>query len=577
MKGFGINKYIIAVVLLMTTAWAQAQIDLEMLDIGGPYSFPGDGQENSVNLMISNNGDQDAVAGVTLVFTEDAGVDPSFSFVDNVFSSEWDCPSFDINKTCTYIGTFLQGTMSFLDIPVIVQPGDFDFAPAFSVQVIDDNGDEVNLANNVALVDIQYSTAGQTDFSATLLNPQPVTFPVAQPGPTEFRTMSFEITNLGPNDEGDQTTVTFDIAPALDGIGPASASSSDTAWNCVQSTGQVICDYFSIYTTGLTTILDLQIPAPTTPGPITNAVGISMFNVLGDSNPANNTAQYDVDFTAGPGTAEIDVNKTINGGLTSAPWGSTVTYTVEVNNTGTATANNVDLTDTIPAGVSYVSHQDLGPNFVCTFTAPNINCNAPTLPNTGAVDGVEITVQVDGNVSDLVTNTATSSFADSNSLDNTSSASFVIDPFSADLGSTKVANGPTTVTQGDPVEFTIGIVNNGPDDAYDVQLVDDLPNGLTFDVVVSENGISCNYVAVNSQVVCTAPTLTSGASHTAVIRTNATGLGLNTNTVTSSSTNPAHFDPFTSDFNQATADITVQGPQADLDLTIVEPTPHFSG
>ena len=228
----------------------------------------------------------------------------------------------------------------------------------------------------------------------------------------------------------------------------------------------------------------------------------------------------------------------------------------------------MDLSDTIPAGVSYVSHQALGPNFICTFTAPNVNCNAPTLPNTAAVDGVEITVLVDGNVSDLVTNTATSSFADSNSLDNTSSVAFVIDPFTADLSSTKVANGPTTVTQGDPVEFTIGIVNNGPDEAFDVQLVDDLPAGLAFDSIVSENGIFCNYVAVNSQVVCTATNLVSGGNHTAVIRTNATGQGLTTNTVTSSSNNPAHFDPFTSDFNQATADVTIVGPQADLDLTM---------
>ncbi|MFC3193757.1 autotransporter domain-containing protein [Marinicella sediminis] len=569
MKGFSVNKYIYFVLLLMSSAWVQAQIDLEVLDIGGPYSFPGDGQSHMVNLMISNNGNQDAVAGVTLNFTEDGSVDPSFGFDPNVFSSEWDCPAFDVNKTCTYIGTFAQGTMTFLDVGVVVQPGIFDFAPAFSVQVVDDNGDEINLANNVASVDIQYTTGSQTDFSVNLQNPQPVTFPVAQPGPTEFRTMSFDITNLGPNDEGDQTTVTFDIAPALDGIAPASASSSDPAWNCIQTTGQVICDYFSIYTTGLTTTLDLQIPAPTTAGPVTNAVGVSMFNVLGDINPANNTFQYDVDFTAGPGAAEIEVTKVINGGLTSAPWGTNVTYTVEVNNTGTATANNVALTDTIPPGVSYVSHQNLGPNFICSFAAPTISCNAPTLPNTAAVDGVEITVLVDGNVSDLVTNTASSPFADGDSLNNSDSVSFVIDPFSADLSSTKTVNGATTVTEGDPVEFTIGIVNNGPDDAFDVQLIDDIPVGLTFDAIVTETGISCVFAGGNNQVICDAPTLTSGNSHTAVVRflTNATGA--TTNTVTSVSTNPAHFDPFTSDANQATANINIVGPSADLDLTMV--------
>ena len=457
---------------------AMALVDLQVSVFGSPYSFDADGQVNTIEIFIQNNGDADAAGGVTLNFTPDMFVDPTFGFDANVFSSEWNCPSFDINRTCTYNGTLAQGTSSFLNIGVFVQPGLFNFTPAFNVQVVDNGLTETNLSDNLAFVDIEYAAGSQTDFQVTLLDSQPIDFPVSPVGQIENRTLSFQIENLGPFDEGDQTTVIFDIDFTLDMLGPSGASSSDTAWSCGQVTGQVICDYGGVYFTGLSTTLDLSFPAPDLPTNITNAIGVSMINALGDPNPGNNTDQYDINFTSGPGVAEIGLLKTIIGNPTDVAWGSEITYLVEVNNTGTADALSVDFTDSLPPGVTYMSHMERGSNFICNFADPVVSCNAPNLPNTTAVDGVEITVQVDGTVSSLVTNTASSSFADSDSLDNTASTSFTIQPFSSDLGATKVVNGPAAINQGQPVEFTIGLVNNGPDKAFDVLLVDDIPTGM---------------------------------------------------------------------------------------------------
>ncbi|TDR22373.1 autotransporter domain-containing protein [Marinicella litoralis] len=543
---------------------------------------------------------------------------------------------------------------------------------------------------SVLLVFMATSAWAQTDFQLTVSpSGNPIVF--AAGGAPQM--LTYTVTNNGPLDEGDQTTVTFFLDPEIE---PASVVAPNNDWFCSQVTSQIDCDYTSIFFAGTSSDLVLTITSPVTPTTVFSALNVSVSNALGDSNPGNEQITSDIDFVAGnlvdleiiksistgfpatvapgdplnfnlsitnlsafaasnvvvmddllannlnfnstgsspecvdvasfvqcnlsmmlpgenvqltiatvvSGTAqpnnyintatvsadepdpdlannssdqaftvavggfpEIDVAKSIIGNPAGVPYGDTLTYRIEVNNTGAGVASNVDLTDTLPAGVTFQGFNQLG-NFICSYTAPTVSCNAASLPVTAAIDGVEITVVVDGNVGDVINNVASSTFADSNSLDNSSNVSFTVQTFDADLGSTKAVNGPATVNQGQPVEFTIGIVNNGPSNAYDVRLVDDIPTGLSFDTIVSENGMSCVFVAGNNQVVCDAPDLLNGNSHTAVVRMIANGAGLMTNTVTASSTHPAHFDPFTSDANQATAAVTAVGVSADLDLTL---------
>ncbi|MCX7554676.1 autotransporter domain-containing protein [Marinicella sp. S1101] len=431
MKGLRLFLTVLGV-FLGVQAWAQT--DLSIVTSDTLYQFSGDGQENFITYEFDNFGPNSASGGVTVTFTKDMFVDPSFDF-SSVNTGDFNCNPNGDSMVCDLLPTsFDPFTPVFIDLGVIIQPGDFDLAPAFSVNINDQSGQDSDLSNNSLFVDLEYTAGGALDFQVTLLNP---TQPIQYPAGSGTQTMDFEIRNLGPLAEGDQTTVTFDISPDLDPqfANPASATSSDPAWSCFAVTGQVICDYAAIFDPFTASVINLTIPVPDNvpvPATINNAVGVSMFNVLGDSDPSNNTFQYPIEIITA-GSAEIEVVKSVVGNLTQIIQGEQLEYIIDVNNTGAGVASNVDIVDALPVGVTYQSHSELGPNFTCSFANNTVSCNAPNLPVTASQDGVSIIVTADGPIGAGVTNTASSTFLDSNPSDNTSAVFFNIIAPVADL------------------------------------------------------------------------------------------------------------------------------------------------
>ncbi len=424
----------------------------------------------------------------------------------------------------------------------------------------------------------------QTDFQLTV---SPSGNPIPLPVGGGQSVLTYTITNAGPIDEGDQTTVTFFLDPQIE---PVSASSVDQNWSCFQVTGQITCDYTNIFLAGFSSEINLFLTTPVNPVTINSAVNADITNALGDPNPANDNIISDIDFilaggvnlglvktittgfpnTVAPGGAisfdltvtnltgpdatnvvvmddilvnnlqfdainsspecvdvssfvectlsllpsgdsvtltlattvdtfaqpgnkintadvsaneidpdlsnnssdqpftvvvggspEIEVTKTIVGGLTQVVQGGMIDYLIEVNNTGVGNALNVDLTDVLPIGVTYDSHVELGPNFLCNYSAPTLSCNAPSLPNTVSQDGVRISVVVDGAINLAVSNTATSTYLDSNSLDNTDTALFNIIAPEADLDLTMDTNpaGQINYDVGDLINLELTLQN----------------------------------------------------------------------------------------------------------------------
>ncbi|MGJ8664362.1 MAG: hypothetical protein ACSHWU_11970, partial [Marinicella sp.] len=320
------------------------------------------------------------------------------------------------------------------------------------------------------------------------MNSQPVQFPEG----SGTGTLVFEVENFGPFDEGDQTTLTFTIDPLLDPQNASTAiSPDDQSWDCVQSTGQVICDYFNIYPVSHISTIELTVPIPLVPTTIPNAVTVGFSNAIGDINPGNSNFQFDI--VAG-GFPEIEVIKSIVGGITQAQPGNIIDYEVLVNNIGTNTATGVDLTDSLPVGVTYQGHTELGPNFDCTYAAPTLSCNAPTLPVTASTDGVTISVLVDGPISTAVTNTAVSTYVDGNSLNNVDTALFNIIGGTADLDLTLIPDA-STYTQGDIVGLDLTVHNPfaSTDSPPNTTVVTSLPNETVFSSATVTNvpGWSC--------------------------------------------------------------------------------------
>jgi uncharacterized repeat protein (TIGR01451 family) len=116
------------------------------------------------------------------------------------------------------------------------------------------------------------------------------------------------------------------------------------------------------------------------------------------------------------------VTKTVNNG-TPVP-GATIVYTITAHNFGSTTVNDVTATDSIPAGITYVSH---------TLTQ-GVYSNVTSIWNVGTLASggdatLTITATVDGSTLGTVINTVTitgSSPSDPNSANNTASASIVV-------------------------------------------------------------------------------------------------------------------------------------------------------
>ncbi|MEM6646330.1 MAG: DUF6531 domain-containing protein [Bacteroidota bacterium] len=176
--------------------------------------------------------------------------------------------------------------------------------------------------------------------------------------------------------------------------------------------------------------------------------------------------------------------------------------------------------------------------------------------------GTERSVFVDGVVigadaQDSLTNTATveSAEPDSDSENNQSTAVVTVQT-SADLAVEKSAR-RDSVMVGENVVYDIVVTNNGPNDAQNVRVVDQLPRNLSRGLRRNANAISATgsgftCTLATEEVTCTAPSLAAGASTTIALTVQITGRGRLRNTVTASSDTA---DPSLSN-NEAQAIIT---------------------
>jgi uncharacterized repeat protein (TIGR01451 family) len=100
-----------------------------------------------------------------------------------------------------------------------------------------------------------------------------------------------------------------------------------------------------------------------------------------------------------------------------------------------------------------------------------------------------------------------SALLDPDLSNNTASATTTVGP-AADLSLVKT--GPATVQVGGQVVYKLSVANAGPDAASSVQVVDTLPEGVTF-VSASGSGWSCTHDG-DTTVTCTRASLTVGAA-----------------------------------------------------------------
>jgi len=257
-----------------------------------------------------------------------------------------------------------------------------------------------------------------------------------------------------------------------------------------------------------------------------------------------------------------------------------ITYTITYRNNGPTDANNVRITDTIPANTVFVGYDipaaASGPTFVCAPGAPVSGSQIVCYPTgdvplpVGANGTIRFRVRVLANIAQntLVTNGATitstgtgATFAtpDPNTSNNTQNPTSTLINTQADLAITK--SGPADVTAGANLTYTLSVSNNGPSDAQNVVVTDVLNANLEFISATSNPAIfSCNPASQGgiTTLSCTLATLPAGGSATisvvAKVKSGTPNGAVITNTATVSSSTS---DPATANNTSNTVSTTV--------------------
>ncbi len=313
--------------------------------------------------------------------------------------------------------------------------------------------------------------------------------------------------------------------------------------------------------TGLWTVGTVAVGSPQTllilakvvgPSPQTNWATISHSDQF-DPVIANNIAAV----LETPRLADLVLSKTVDDATPNV--GDLITFTVTLGDNGPNAATNVQVTDVLPSGLSFVSDTPSKGTYDPTTGIWSVGTVTTAVPQT-------LTLQATVLGPGSQTNTATISHSDQfdpNTGNNTATATET--PQQADLVLAKSVDNPTP-NVGDTIIYTINLSDNGPDSATNVVVSDPLPSGLFFLGATASQGI---YNPLNG--LWTVGTVATTGAQSLQIRAMVIAAGSTVNTATISHAD--QFDPVTAN---NTATTSVSPLQADLSVTktVNDPTPN---
>jgi uncharacterized repeat protein (TIGR01451 family) len=171
-------------------------------------------------------------------------------------------------------------------------------------------------------------------------------------------------------------------------------------------------------------------------------------------------------------------------------------YQFTITNTGTAEATGVTLTDTLPAGVTLDGPLPAS----CTSSPAGAQIEVTCLLGTvGLGTSMQVVIHVlappdYGTIENMAAVTS-----DQSSTPVTDSASIGVSAAAVDLWAYKT--GPSDVIAGEPFQYEITIGSNGPGNASQATMTDDLPSGIDF-VSATSDDATCSYNPTLRRVTC---------------------------------------------------------------------------
>ncbi|HET6747361.1 MAG TPA: hypothetical protein VFH06_04625 [Candidatus Saccharimonadales bacterium] len=511
------------------------------------------GTNATYNFTVHNGGPSN-VSGFTVTDTLDSNL-TYVSSSPNICSVTNTATNGAQTITCTDTTGITNGNDSTFNVTVAVEPtaapGGTIANTASVVPPADTN--DPDLSNNsssvtrniVASADLAITKTHTGNFTAGANNTYIIT-----------------VTNNGPSDAA-AFTVTDTLPTGLTFVSGGSTGGINAS--CTNA-GQIItCTGGPAIGSGQTSTITLTVTAdPSLAGNSTLNNTASVSSTTPDPDTSNNTSP--IDTATVDSKADLEIIKTHTNDFTA---GSAEDYQIQVINHGPSDASGFTISDTLPAGLTYVSSS---PN-ICSAAGQVVTCNGSALTGNGASTTVTVTVNTNAGLSAgaTINNTATvatiAPTTDPNSANNSSTDTATIVNVT-DLSVTKQHTG--AFIAGSNATYTMTASNAGPSNtpAGDVSIVDTLPAGLTY-VSGSGTGWSCS--ESSGTVTCDyAPALAVSATTPALTLTvhiapNVEGDVSNTAMVESilDDSNPP---------NDTSTDTTTVQSQADLTATKVPTT-----
>ena len=200
-----------------------------------------------------------------------------------------------------------------------------------------------------------------------------------------------------------------------------------------------------------------------------------MANVSGNEYDFNESNNEDNESVSVNPSADLEIIKEVNN--CNPNFGDKIIWTLTVINNGPDAANNVKVKDVLPEGLLFISADGFGDYNPLTGI-----WNIGKL-NIGQTVSLKILVLVNKTGSIVNVAVVSGNEYDNNESNNDDNETIDVNS-SADLEVIKTVNN-TNPNYGDEILWNLTVINNGPDSASNVKVIDALPNEIVW---ISDNG-----------------------------------------------------------------------------------------